>query len=647
MPMRHRNVTGRLQRRLSRASWIALAAAAAAAAAVPVVAAPPPGIIAVDEISPGMTGYGLTVFSGTRVDTFAVTVLGVQHRTRAAGDVIVIEVGGHDLELSAVAQGMSGSPIYLDDRFAGALAFGWSGALRPIAGVTPAAEVLALPSAQPEPARQTAPTMESRRTTAPPDGTVALLGEPYPVALAADLFGASAAGPAPPPASSLPSGWPRPTELLADLLPTSTRSAATANAAGPTPLPAGWIYQPLRGDSVGSGVARAGAPLVPGAACAVPLIVGDAQLGALGTVTWVDDERVLMFGHPFMQRGPVNLPLAAAEIVSVFPSRQLSFKIGSIGPVVGSVLHDQRAGLVGRLGAEPPLIPVGVELQRPEGHESYTFAVADDPTLGPALVFWCLYNALLVRGDDQSRQTLRYEITSNWTTASGESLVPVVLSGQVAGPGGAAALAGEWMTPLQMLLNNRHRTLTLQGVDARMSVTRPLETATIVAATLPAGAHAGETVDVGVTLQPYRGDARQVTLSLALPQHVVPGSYRLAVANARELFALEAERAAGRFEDHDLDTTLELIRTPRSAATLTAALFGPPQSVVVAGRELGPLPDSVARTLQAGRDGVTTPTRAAYVARTEHETELFLQGHVVRKIQILPPTAPIRQEPRP
>ena len=69
----------------------------------------------------------------------------------------------------------------------------------------------------------------------------------------------------------------------------------------------------------------------PGSACAVPLITGDAQLGAIGTVTWVDGDRVLMMGHPFMQRGPVDWPLATAEILTVFPSRQMSFKMGSIG----------------------------------------------------------------------------------------------------------------------------------------------------------------------------------------------------------------------------------------------------------------------------------------------------------------------------
>jgi len=608
--------------------------------------------IPITEITAGMTGYGLTVLEGTRVDTFAVTVLGVQRRTRAAGDVIIVELAGHGLELSAVAQGMSGSPIYLDGRFAGAVAFGWAGALRPIAGVTPAAELLALPTAQPPTAED-----QSGRLTRSGDA-LALVNDRYPQALAADLLGPDATGHISSAPHVLPADWPEPTELLADLLPTDIWAAevSVAGATGPMPLPIGWIYRPLASGTSGAaadgGVAGGGAdaadvPLVPGAACAVPLIVGDAQLGALGTVTWVDGDRVLMFGHPFMQRGPVQLPLASARIVSVFPSRQMSFKIGSIGPVIGSVLYDQRAGLVGQMGVQPRLIPVTVRLQRPAGEEAYAFEVADDPTLSPLLVFWCLYNALLVHGDDQSRQTLRYEITTTWAETTGEPLAPVVLSGQVAGPGGAAALGSEWMAPLQILLNNRHTPLDLQRVAATMTISRPLEAAVIAAATVPGGVRSGETVPVGVTLQPYRGEAQQVTLSLELPAHVAPGKYRLAVANARDFFALETERAAGLFEDRTLAATLALIRTPRSAATLMAVLLGPPRSVVVAGRELTHLPGSVAHTLQAGRDGVTTPTRAAYIARTDQSTDLYLQGYVVREIQVLPPAKPIRQESRP
>src|SRR3989339_799811 len=114
-----------------------LGALAAGAAPAPPVAGSAADPIALQDITPGMTGYGLTVFAGAGIDTFGVTVIGVQHNVRPQGSLILVEVAGHGLELSSIAQGMSGSPIFLQGRLAGALAFGWAGALRPIAGVTP------------------------------------------------------------------------------------------------------------------------------------------------------------------------------------------------------------------------------------------------------------------------------------------------------------------------------------------------------------------------------------------------------------------------------------------------------------------------------------------------------------------------------
>ncbi|MBE0566912.1 MAG: hypothetical protein IH621_13195, partial [Krumholzibacteria bacterium] len=185
--------------------------AALAAALVAGFAAAGPPTIAPGEIAPGMTGYGLTVFAGTAVDTFGVTVIGVQPNVRAQGSLILIEVSGHGLETSAIAQGMSGSPVFIDGRLAGALAFGWGGALRPIAGVTPIAEMFAVPvAAGPE-----AADLDAGSTPLAPWP----LAGPASLELAAALF--PGGRPAEPvvPGPPLPRGWPDPVELAAALLP--------------------------------------------------------------------------------------------------------------------------------------------------------------------------------------------------------------------------------------------------------------------------------------------------------------------------------------------------------------------------------------------------------------------------------------------
>jgi hypothetical protein len=615
------------------------------------LAAPP---LSLSEIRAGQRGYGLTVFSGTRIDTFAVRVLGRQDGVRAAGSVILVELSGPVIDTVAVAQGMSGSPVFIDGRFAGAVAFGWPGALRPIAGVTPAAEMLAL--AADLPAANSGARLDG--TTVTPRDLVAW--GPDTRALVTDLLGA-------PPAlrrsaPDLPADWIDPDALWDRLAPAPDASGMRPDSPL-APLPFGWICEPLgalgraratrtdvapRALQNGAGGGATAPPdLAPGAACAVALVLGDARLGALGTVSWIEGDRVLMLGHPFLQRGPVTLPLATAEIVTVFPSRQLSFKLGSIGQVVGSVLADRRAGLVGRLGEAPAMIPVAVRVDRDGRSLDYEFTVAADPQLTPNLVFWCLYNALLAQGDDQSQQTLRFELTTEWSGIGGDDPESLVLRGQAAGPGGAASLAPEWIAPLQILLNNRHRPLKLTSVRAHIASSPVVETGVVAALAAPTGAQPGQTLALGVTLEGFRGDRRTESFRLALPSYLAPGRYRLVAASARDLFALETERAAALFRDRNLAATLDLIRTPRAASTLVVALISLQGSLVVAGRELDDLPGSYVRALKPAGETTAATTRAVFVARLERETGLVLRGHAISDLVVHPPTKPSPEESRP
>ncbi len=590
------------------------------------------------EITPGMTGYGLTVFRGTQVDTFGVTVIGVQEKVRAAGSLLLIEVSGHDLEISSIAQGMSGSPIYLDGRFAGALAFGWGGALRPIAGVTPAAEMLALPT--------TIPAVSAARRAGTPVATEKLipLGADAS-ALATDIWGVQSVVERPPVGSGSGSSWPDAPHMWLELA-----AALATDHPELDPGPDQWLFQPLglAGAGAGTSMATETERLVPGAACAVPLVTGDASLGAIGTVTWVDGDQVLMMGHPFMQRGPVNLPLATAEVLTIFPSREMSFKMGSVGRIIGTVHHDLRAGLSGRMGPAPEMIPVTVAVTR-EGapDRQYEFAVIDDPMLTPTLVFWALYNGLLVAGDDASMQTMRYRMETTWSGPPALSAKPVVVSGLTAGPGGAGALKAEVMTPLSVLLNNPHEEVRLLSVHATLEQSRPLKTAAIVGLTGPRSVlRPGQDVVFQAEVQPRLGPSETVEFAVTLPTQMSAGPYRVVVTSAADLFALESQRAAGRFQPVNLNSMLEILRTDRSRDQLVLAIFAPGEAMILQGQEMRNLPQSIARTVRTGNMQAQR-SLADYVMRSEQTTPWVLTGHAVRSLRVQRADKPLAEESRP
>jgi len=601
--------------------------------------------IPLSEITPGMTGYGLTVFEGSRVDTFGVRVVGIQENVRAAGSFLLVEISGHGLEISSIAQGMSGSPVYLDGRFAGALAFGWGGALKPIAGVTPAEEMLALPT-------MPAASVEAETRSLAPDLRSLLAPGSSGGQLARDLFPGTGS-PDLGPLSSFPVSagqWPAPRDMITTLL-----EDLAPNGSNTFPGPESWIVQPVgfAGQAVGGQTGQPGSGPVfqPGSACAIPLITGDAKLGAIGTVTWVDGDQVLMMGHPFMQRGPVAWPLATAEILTVFPSRQMSFKMGSIGHIVGSVHHDQRAGLSGRTGPAPAMVPVSVEIELPAasgaGKRSYEFEVVDDRQLTPTLVFWALYNSLLAEADDASLQNLGYRIETVWEGTSALEAEPLVLSGVTSGPGGAMRLAAEWMAPLSILLNNSFENVRLKEVRARLVFSRPMATATIVGLTGPRVLPApGSEVVFRVEIQPRFGGRQVIEMPVVLPANLEPGPFRVIAASAAELFAFESQRASGRFQVADLGGIIDILRTGRSGDTLVLAILAPGRNVVLQGQEMHNLPGSVSQLLETGN--MQAPrTLADYVLRTDRSMPWMLGGHAVRALRLKPSTEPIKEERRP
>jgi hypothetical protein len=584
--------------------------------------------IPVSEIQPGMTGYGLTVFAGSTVDTFGVTVVGVQRNIRADGSLIVVEVSGHGLEVSSIAQGMSGSPVFLDGRLAGALAFGWAGALRPLGGVTPADEMLAVSAAPPATYSAGGGTAPSWGQLVPAPSAHLLHRLDWPTTPAAD-----------PAAPALPAGWPAAEDLASALL---------APLLGDDPAPTGWVCRPAGGTAeAGRSAPDPHATLVPGGACAVPLIMGDAQLGAIGTVTWVEGDDVWMMGHPFMQRGPVRLPLATAEILTMFPSRQMSFKMGSIGTLVGAVHQDRRPAVVGRLGAEAPLLPVTVAVHDAAGTRDYAYRVADDPLLAGSLVFWAAYNSLLAEGDDASLQTVHWSLDLLWRAEDEDRQRRLVLDGAGAGPGGAASLGAGLMIPLNLLLANPFTPVRFDSVAVTLTATPGLEMAQVLGASAPRRVPVGtRSLPVQVDLEPRRGERRTVTVDLALPAGLEPGRHRLVIASAAEFFGLEVQRAAGRFTVPDLAATEALLVEERGATVLTTALLVRGRNVVVRGRELDALPGSVRRTVRrgVGNDGRTL---ADFVARDDTPLPWLLQGNAVLELEVTATAEPLDPERRP
>jgi hypothetical protein len=367
-----------------------------------------PDIMPLSEIKPGMKGYGLTVFQGTKPERFDVEVIDVLSNFRPRQDLILIKTKHPRLEVAKVVAGMSGSPIYLNNKMIGAYAYGWTFGSEPVAGVTPIRNMLddmvrPLPpeiygwplKALPRTAAR-APGSDGKLGSLPSDQATRVANGAgryrgdlahYDVKRHSEELGLAHAANVPGSSSTLkPVATPL---LVAGMTP------AAVNMARDLLAPLG--LEPLQAGG-GGGVQDPNAPkrYEDGGAIGVQLVRGDMSAMGLGTVTRVEGDKLVAFGHPMMESGVTALPTAIGKVLWFLASDQRSFKIGMPVRDVGALVNDRMASIVVSHSTAAPVIPVSMKIRGVPGlsNGNWNFEVAHERFLSPSFVAVSLGSAL-------------------------------------------------------------------------------------------------------------------------------------------------------------------------------------------------------------------------------------------------------------
>lgn len=467
-----------------------------------------PAIIRVREIKPGMKGYGLTVFRGTHIERFEVEVLGVLPKANVGHDLIFIKMVGGPLNSRGVniAAGMSGSPIYLNGRLAGAVSMTfWGFPKEPQCLVTPIEDMLeALDPRLPQ----------------EPAGMLRAQAEPQTV-----TFGGKRiviASDSAPPAGENELVFTRPpVPLMVSGL--SSRGVQRLNA----------LLQPyhlyaMPGPGRAEGLAKRMPPLQPGAAVGVALVTGDVDVSAIGTVTYRDGDRVLIFGHPLMGIGAIEAPLTTAYVFDVVPSYSRSVKIAAPVSVVGTVTQDRLFSVAGELNKRPTMVPVTVDVEdRTTGRKrKFQAQVVQHPLLTGQLVSLVAYETL-----SQIRGTPGDSLAWVQTSVVADEVGTITRENMVFDDVDIASSATSDLDNLMNILTaNPFYPVAIKSVSLRVRIESKRQTATIERVFVRKGSYEpGETVDLGVVLKPYRGQPVTRSVSLVLPQSLRSGRYTLQV----------------------------------------------------------------------------------------------------------------------
>jgi SpoIVB peptidase S55 len=585
----------------------------------------------VSEIRAGMRGTGITVFQGAERSNFDVEILGVLRSVIGPRrDLILARLSGHRLSETGVMQGMSGSPVYIDGRLVGAVSYSLGMFTKePIAGITPIAEML-------------------------------------------DATGATAARPATARAAPVALRWP-PTrddyiaalrEAFSRLAPTGARSAGsrTADTADFTlgglesiaaHVPSGATLQPIAtpftmagfsGDtqSVFSSVlsdlgfaptsstvgateetAAGKTPLAPGDAVGVRLVTGDLVLGATGTVTAVDGDRVLAFGHPFFNLGPTEFPMTRAYVHTLLPSLFVSAKVAVLGDIIGTVRQDRATAIAGTLGRGPDLVPVALTLTPERGPtRSFKFGIVKDQLFTPLLTFASIVNTL---------QSYEREFGAATFAVRGKALVrdhgvvalEDVFTGDTPAIGAAAYVAG----PLNLLLRNDRQPVQIEGVDLTIQSFEQPRTATIERVWLDAvEPRAGSSVTLSILTRTYRGEERTQKLKLPIPPQA-SGTVSIVVSDGARLAQLEQRDFRQPRQIDSVEQMIRVFNRTRRGNRIYVKLIASAPGAVVHGETLSSLPPSVLAVIEGDQPGGNVlPITSAVLGEWELPTEHAVTG---------------------
>ncbi|HYN40661.1 MAG TPA: hypothetical protein VE129_02710, partial [Thermoanaerobaculia bacterium] len=485
----------------------------------------------VDQVRVGMKGYGLTVVRGYGVERFDVEVLGVLRNAAVGRSVILVSLSGLDLADTGVVAGMSGSPVYLEGRLAGAIASGWGFSKKAVAGVTPIESMASIVPERPVvagPGRPAGPPIADRaaffaRLAIVPEETRleelrrALL-ESLPAVPASSTGGTTLL-------SFQGVGIPAST-VAAFREPLSRIGLSDANLAllGASP------------SAVAAGAETSvPATLAPGASVTAFLVRGDLQLGATGTVTEVfPDGRFVAFGHPFLGAGELELPVAPAEVVTVVSSLYQSFKLASGGEPRYRLTNDRDTGVGGRTDRTASTIPVTV-LVGGDGRtpREFRFEAASHPKLLPLLA-GLVADASMTAADPTPRdRLLSFRIALD--TASGE------VSYEDVATGGRAKESAVLSTVAlaAAVADNDLGDPGIRGIRLRFeSSTEERRLRLVEAAPASRKVAPGETLVVAIRLADRRGEESVRVVRLPVPPGTPEGRATLVVSDGNSATAL-------------------------------------------------------------------------------------------------------------
>ena len=591
----------------------------------PASTAPALQLFPLEDLKPGMKGTARTVFSGSETQEFGVEVLGVLPGFPGPRQsAIIARLSGPNVDKTGVFAGMSGSPVYIDGKLAGAIAYSFPFSREPIAGITPIKQMIDIFNKGTGEIKSKEPKVVSFAQLA---GTEWKMDPPKPAVSPISFI------------TPVSAGSPLMPLLGQQMMPIATPLVFTGISQESLSMFAPQLISNGLLPVSGLGGAAAITPMAPvdantfppGSSISVQLVRGDYSLAAAGTVTLRDGDRIYAFGHPFLSLGASDMPMSESSVVTVISNVNNSFKLTVPGQMVGTILQDRASGVFGMLRQAPKMIPVKVNLHTSRDRkESFSYEIANDSFLTPLLLNITLFNTITSseRALGESTISVKGEIK-----VKGQE--PIQIDRRFSASNSALAAAGSVAAPVQALLASGFDDVTLDGITLDISSTETKYAATLERVAIDrTEVRRGEKIEIQAYVRTESGKQFVQNIPIQIPDDVAEGQLLVFVGDGN---ALQEGSAAKSFVPQDLGQLVRTINTMKKSDRLYVKLFRITPGAVIGTNELPSLPPSVVATLNSDRtSGGYTPTVLSPVYEKElPPADFVISGQQLIAIEIV------------
>ncbi|MBV8519731.1 MAG: hypothetical protein JO197_20230 [Acidobacteria bacterium] len=582
------------------------------------------------EVQKGMKGYGVTYFEPSQPERFDVEILGVLNNIGPGQNLILAKVDSPTVRRTGIVAGMSGSPVYINGKVIGALAYAWQFASEPVAGITPIEEMMkiarvstpsnggALPAAAVSP-RMNAVEMLSSLANSKPEAAFDKLMKGLGAQAASTVTGAKQIA--------------LPMSLSSFAPETIQRFAPYLDGLGFVAVPSGATSTSSSTTDPKSTVNKK--QFEPGDPVAGILLNGDFTVAATGTVTYVDGDHIYAFGHPFLDMGEINFPMATSETVSVLPSLASSFKFANTGNVVGALRQDRAAGIMGVMGSSAEMIPVELTMNGAGPAQTYHVQVVRHSRLSPLILAMAADSVIANAQRAAGERTVMLEseiklkgfdepirLREGWAGEQARSAIPQYL----------AVVSG-------YLMSNEFRQADVESVKIHLRHSDELRTAKLMEASLvtpdKGRVTPGDTVKVRAVLKPFRGESFVETFDVKIPDDQPAGAAYLLVGSGSVMNAIDFTLVPP--DPRTLEQVLAVLQRLRPSTDLAVGLYSTGEGAVTSGVYLPSLPPSMTAVISNDTsNGATAPVKYHPAGQQAHSLGYIVDGALKIDVDVQP-----------